>query len=214
MAEFVRARTSEQKALRLEQIKDCAKSQFKKRPYHEITLTTIAQQLGWSRANLYKYTTTKEEIFLLIMADELAHYTQALLSALPSGSALSNETIAEVWGCIANAHRDMFQYGNLLIQVIETNVTVEKLMDFKASYYAGIESMKEQLPVVLSVDENRIQELANSIYHHGVGLAGSCANNPLVQEALKRLGIKSKPLDFKAQMSDFIAMCLAWHQQR
>ena len=40
--------------------------QFAERPYHEITLTTIADELGWSRANLYKYVCTKEEVFLLL----------------------------------------------------------------------------------------------------------------------------------------------------
>lgn len=37
-------------------------------PYTEIAITTIADKLIWSRANLYKYVTIKEEIFLEISA--------------------------------------------------------------------------------------------------------------------------------------------------
>ena len=37
-------------------------------PYTEIAITTITDKLIWSRANLYKYVTTKEEIFLKISA--------------------------------------------------------------------------------------------------------------------------------------------------
>lgn len=37
-------------------------------PYTEIAITTIADKLIWSRANLYKYVTTKEEIFLELSA--------------------------------------------------------------------------------------------------------------------------------------------------
>lgn len=37
-------------------------------PYTEIAITTIADKLIWSHANLYKYVTTKEEIFLEISA--------------------------------------------------------------------------------------------------------------------------------------------------
>lgn len=37
-------------------------------PYTETAITTITDKLIWSRANLYKYVTTKEEIFLEISA--------------------------------------------------------------------------------------------------------------------------------------------------
>ena len=37
-------------------------------PYTEIAITTIADKLIWSRANLYKYVTIKEDIFLEISA--------------------------------------------------------------------------------------------------------------------------------------------------
>ena len=37
-------------------------------PYTETAITTIADKLIWSRANLYKYVTIKEEIFLEISA--------------------------------------------------------------------------------------------------------------------------------------------------
>ncbi len=214
MAEFVRARTSEQKAQRLEQIKEVAKAQFSCRPYHEITLTTIADELGWSRANLYKYITTKEEIFLLIMGDMLAAYMDALLAAFPQGCGFDAQTIAQVWGGIASAHKDMFRYGNLLIQVIETNVTVEKLADFKGGYYQELALMEEQLPNVLGVRKALLPQLVNDVYYHGIGLAGSCHNNPLVKEALKSIGIKPATIDFKGQMTRFVGMCLDWYQKQ
>lgn len=61
MPAFKRARSAEQKQERMREIKRAAADLFATRPYHEITLTTIAEQLSWSRANLYKYVTTKEE---------------------------------------------------------------------------------------------------------------------------------------------------------
>ena len=63
-ADFIRARSDEHKEERLCQIKEATAELFRTAPYAEITLTTIAEKLGWSRANLYKYVTTKEEIFL------------------------------------------------------------------------------------------------------------------------------------------------------
>ena len=68
MADYIRARSDEHKEERLSQIKEATAELFESCPYSEITLTTIAEKLGWSRANLYKYVTTKEEIFLEISA--------------------------------------------------------------------------------------------------------------------------------------------------
>ena len=64
MAEFVRARSDEQKEQRLSEIKQVTRNLFSELSYHEITLAAIAERLGWSRAALYKYVTSKEDIFL------------------------------------------------------------------------------------------------------------------------------------------------------
>lgn len=71
MNDFIRARSSEQKEFRMSEIKNAADMLFKKHPFSDITLTTIAENLGWSRANLYKYVTTKEEIFLAIVEEKM-----------------------------------------------------------------------------------------------------------------------------------------------
>ena len=180
MAEFIRARSPEQKEQRLDEIKGAVRRQFAERPYHEITLTTIAEELGWSRANLYKYVTTKEEIFLLLTADECDAYFEALLAALPEGRKLSPAETADAWAKVADAHQEYFRLGDLLTTIVETNVTVERLMDFKRGYYA----------------------------HVATGLVSSCWNNPLIAEALRRLEIERPETDFRAEMRDFIAMCL------
>ena len=59
MAEFKRARSAEQKCQRMGEIKGAARRQFDARPYHQITLTTIAGELGWARAHPYKYVSTE-----------------------------------------------------------------------------------------------------------------------------------------------------------
>lgn len=88
--DFIRARSSEQKNQRMADIKQATAQLYREFPYHEITLTTIAERLGWSRASLYKYVTTKEEIFLELSADARNAYFGDLLTAfyLPSNSML------------------------------------------------------------------------------------------------------------------------------
>lgn len=208
MADFIRARSAEQKGQRLEEIKGAVRRQFAERSYHEITLTTIADELGWSRANLYKYVSTKEEVFLLIEADECRSYYDALLAAFPEGCGLSPATVAEVWAGIANAHQEYFRLGDLLATIVETNVTLERLVGFKRTYYECVGQMRERLPRVLDMDPGRVEPLLLAIYYHGVGLMGVCQHNPLVAQALDELGIERAPRDFRAEMREFIGMCL------
>lgn len=209
MADFIRARSAEQKEQRLEEIKGAARSQFQTHPYHEITLTTIADELGWSRANLYKYVTTKEEIFLLLAGDECASYFEALLAALPEGCGLAPDVVAEVWAGIANAHQEYFRLGDLLTTIIETNVTVERLARFKSGYYAHVSAMEERLPRILDIRATHVEPLLLAIYYHAVGLVSGCWRNPLVAQALESIGRERRQVDFRVEMRDFIGMCLA-----
>lgn len=208
MAEFIRARSPEQKEQRLDEIKGAVRRQFSERPYHEITLTTIAEELDWSRANLYKYVTTKEEIFLLLTSDECDAYFEALLAALPEGRELSPAETADAWAKVADAHQEYFRLGDLLTTIVETNVTVERLMDFKRGYYAHVDEMREHLPQVIGIEPEHVEPLLLAVYYHATGLVSSCWSNPLIAEALRRLEIERSKTDFRAEMRDFIAMCL------
>lgn len=212
MADYIRARSDEQKAERLEEVKAALDHQFATRPFHEITLTTLADELGWSRTNLYKYVATKEEVFLAVFADKRDAYMDALEAALPAGCGFDNATIASVWAGIACAHRDFFRYGDLLYSVIETNVGYEKLKEFKRRYYENLKPFSAQMAGVLGIAPERVEHFTNTVYHHCVGLAGSCLNNPRVLRALEELGVESAPVDFQAETRDFVAMLLSWYQ--
>ncbi|HIZ19153.1 MAG TPA: TetR family transcriptional regulator [Candidatus Olsenella stercoravium] len=214
MAEFIRARRPEQKEQRLDEIKGTVRRQFAKRPYHEITLTTIAEELGWSRANLYKYVTTKEEIFLLLTADECDAYFEALLAALPEGHEFAPAEAADAWANVAAEHQEYFRLGDLLTTIVETNVTVERLMDFKRGYYAHVAEMREHLPQVIGIAPEHVETLLLAVYYHATGLVSSCWSNPLIAEALRRLEIERPETDFRAEMRDFVSMCLAHYEHQ
>ena len=108
MGGFKRARSAEQKEQRLGEIKCAAAQLFATCPYHEITLTTIAERLSWSRANLYKYVTTKEEIFLELAADERDAYYAALLATFAEASVPADDAAA-AWAEVVVAHQEWFR---------------------------------------------------------------------------------------------------------
>ena len=208
MSEFIRARSDKQKEQRMTEIKQATDTLFAARPYHEITLAAIAEQLGWSRAALYKYVTTKEDIFLEICADKQDAYTADLLAAYPAGSTYSPAVLAEVWTEQLVSHRDYFRYCDLLFTIIETNCTVERLAAFKTRYYAGQDALVERFARTLSADAACIGRLLNAVYYHAVGITGWCQENTLVMQAIDLAGLERRTVDFRDEMRDFIGMCL------
>ena len=209
MSEFIRARSDEQKEQRLSEIKQAARELFQESSYHEITLAAIAERLGWSRAALYKYVTTKEDIFLELCSDAMASYQNDLLTAYPAGSSFSPVVLAEVWCEQVVSHRDYFRYGDLLMTIIETNCALERLAAFKARYYAGQDALTERFSQNLGCDPDRMAQMLYAVYCHAVGVTGWCQENPRVTEAIELAGLERRTVDFRTEMRDFIGMCLA-----
>lgn len=210
MQEYIRARSDDQKEERLNQIKNATAEIFENSPFAEITLTTIAQKLGWSRANLYKYVTTKEEVFLEITKDKMSAYYTSLISAFPQGNNYSAEVIAEVWAGIINAHQDYMRYFAYLNPVIETNVTVDRLAVFKRHYYDLANILCKNISEMLKLTDDEAYKLQLDILFFASSNAASCYKNPLIQEALKQINIQPPKKDFYNDMKDFILMRVKW----
>lgn len=208
MAEFTRARSEEQKNCRMREIKAAADSLFARYPYQEITLTTIAEQLSCTRCNLYKYVTTKEEIYLDLYTDKMHAYFDALMAAFPAGCGYPLPVWAEVWAGILNAHREYLRYGSLLTTIIETNVSVDRLASFKVQYYQCAEAFNARLSGELGISAENAEELSQLVWYQATGRSGSCHSNALVEQALQKAGLTPHHVEFKQAMRDFILMCL------
>ena len=210
MEEYIRARSDEHKEERLSQIKAATEKLFGSVPFNDITLTTIAKELGWSRANLYKYVTTKEEIILEIAGDKMETYYSALLAAFPIGNKFSSPIISEVWAGILNANQDYMRYVSYLNPVIETNVTVERLALFKKKYYDLAYAFRDRLVDMLSITKENAYKIQLDVLFFASSNAISCYKNPLIQKALKKIKITPPPMNFLNDMREFILMRLNW----
>lgn len=209
MPDFIRARSSAQKEQRMAEIKQAADELFHEKSYHEITLKRISERLGWSHAALYKYVSTKEDIFLELCADARGEYVSSLLAAYPSGCSYSHEVLAQVWTEQLNSHRDYLAYSDLLFTIIETNVSAERLAEFKRGYFEETDLLSKRFLENLGIEPDRAGQLFNSVLFHAVSINGWCTENPLVAEAMEIAGLEQRVPDFKEEMRDFIEMCLA-----
>ena len=190
------------------EIKQAADELFHEKSYHEITLKGISERLGWSHAALYKYVGTKEDIFLELCADARGEYVSSLLAAYPSGCSYSHEVLAQVWTEQLNSHRDYLAYSDLLFTIIETNVSAERLAEFKRGYFEEIDLLSKRFHENLGIEPDRAGQLFNSVLFHAVSINGWCTENPLVAEAMGIAGLEQRVPDFKEEMRDFIEMCL------
>ena len=209
MPDFIRARSSAQKEQRMAEIKQAADELFPEKSYHEITLMGISERLGWSHAAHYKYVGTKEDIFLELCADARGEYVSSLLAAYPSGCSYSHEVLAQVWTEQLNSHRDYLAYSDLLFTIIETNVSAERLAEFKRGYFEETDLLSKRFLENLGIEPDRAGQLFNSVLFHAVSINGWCTENPLVAEAMEIAGLEQRVPDFKEEMRDFIEMCLA-----
>ncbi len=127
-----RARQPEQKAVRREAILDAARTLFSKMPYEEISLNGIARKAGISKPNVYRYFSTREEIFLTIFSDEQSKFIEALIARMkrirskdPVGA------ISRAWVEVALQHRVLLDLLPQLSTSMETNSSVEQIVAFK-----------------------------------------------------------------------------------
>lgn len=208
MTDFKRARSDEQKQARMDEVKSVTAELYASKPYHEITLSTIGEKLGWTRANVYKYFSSKEEVFLSLAEDARDKYCADILKAFSKDKGFSREEIAKKWATVANNHRDWAKLGAILVSIVEENVSYEKLKAFKKGYYDQVGIMSEQVAPNIHVPKDSFPEFFATIHYHACGLSGVCEQNPLVQQAVRELGIKRPNYNFKKDIQRFVKMCL------
>jgi AcrR family transcriptional regulator len=147
---FKRARTEEQKEQRIEEILKVTEALFQKNNYEDITLKMIADQLDYTRANLYKYVPSKEAIFLLIFEKQLHRWIEDVLQTFSKSPSQTTYDFADIWAKTMTKYQTMLRIDNLLSSIIENNITFENLIEFKSTiindFYRLIPIVKSNFP--------------------------------------------------------------------
>lgn len=215
MEEFIRARNPEQKKQRLEEIMTATDKLFHEHPYHEVTLTTIAEELHWSRGNLYKYVTTKEEIFLELYAQKQLAFTTELEAAFRGKTGLSDEDFAAIWSDVLGRHQDYLRYHGILATIIETNVTLDSLTAFKKRSFADRQPVFDLLAAQCpGLPEKLVRQLFFALLYQGCGLYTHTHCSELTAKAMAAAGQLVSHDRFEPLFADFMVMCLKYYQKK
>ncbi len=128
---FKRARNKETKEIRFQQIKDKASILFDSMPYHKISISKLGDELNFTRANLYKYITSIEDVFLYILLDEINETIDDLSNHLLGEGTLETKAFVYSWTEIIMRHPRFMKLLSMLYIVIEQNSDLEALVNFK-----------------------------------------------------------------------------------
>ncbi len=200
---FKRAKSDEKKAIRMKYIMDITDQLFHEKTYHEITLSMISKEANFARGGLYKYATSKEDIFLLIFLQKQEAMLQEILISLQS-TEISSASLAHAISQAVFHHQDFLKYFQILTAIIETNVTIERLADFKKQSFAQRGPLLHIICDLCKADEARAMDAYLSIMYHSVYLYDRTSCSSTYRQAMELAGLEITTLDFAAELEKFV----------
>ena len=207
MADYRRARTPERKQERMEAIMAAADGLFARRPYHQITMGTIAEQLGWSRSNLYKYAATQEEIFLALHSKKNRAWLEELAAELESAPLPVGE-FASIWARVTARHSSFLRYQSILVSIIESNVTYERLVAFKRAFAEMVTPVADILARQCRIDDATALDLYLRLLYQAPPLWDHYHFSETTMAALREAGIPKTQGTFEDAYAGFVEMCV------
>lgn len=205
--EWERARKPEQKAVRRDAILQAARELFLELEYDEISLNGIAREAGFSKPNVYRYFSTREEIFLSIFQEEQCRFADALVRRLRRIQAKDPvNAIAKVWVEEAVKHRTWLDLLPQLATSVERNSSVNQILEFKKSGYEHFDKLVETLQELYpALDVAGWVSVTQCVYSMMAGLWAHANPGENVLEAMQHPDLEGRQWDFSAVLKEGIA---------
>lgn len=208
MAKFERARSEEQKEIRIAEILTAAKSLYEKQEFEDITLAAIAKQANFTRSNLYKYFTSREEIFLVIFETDLGNWAEDVQDSL-SGQELSIEEFATLWTATFKRHARLQSLYSYLYLFLEKNSPMDRLVRFKSR--AG-EHFDTLAALLMGIFPGLSRERAIEFLYLQIALMNGIrplsGQTPIQQEAGQKAGFTMPESQGQAYVKDAVIFIL------
>lgn len=155
----IRSTTTDEKEQKREHITECALSLFKQN--HQFpSVDTVAKKAKIAKGTVYLYFSTKEEIFLSILASRFDTFFINLKNGLSAQMPTSKEMLAN--SLVAEFSKDpvLLELAAIGPSVLEVNVSEEKLRIFKTSLAMKLDHMANAIsPLFAPMKIERIRKL-------------------------------------------------------
>ncbi|WP_293722907.1 TetR family transcriptional regulator [Phascolarctobacterium succinatutens] len=152
---FLRAHGEEQKQERVQQIIDATIKLYDEIGYDKITFSKIALYVNFSRINLYNYFSCKEDIFLLILMQEIRQMV-ADAEATFTGPFNDRDIFCHQWAEMLLRHQRMLSIFSITNTIILAGASDKQHKAFRQNMYADYCKLAEVAKVALpKLDEKK-----------------------------------------------------------
>lgn len=174
-----RARTNFQKTDRRSDILLAARQCITESGFDGVTMNRLAQSAGLAKGTLYLYFETKEELFALLMAEELERFTEAILSKLDDDNALIDAMVFQ-----ANDNALFLPILARLTTIIEKNLSCDALVSFKRIALGQVTMISEGFVRSRNINSADATELTLALFSALQGAAQYCIMPSIDLESL------------------------------
>ena len=130
---------------RKEEIISACKTLYRDMSFKEITIKQIAEYTSFSRASIYNYFETKEEIFLAILQEEYELWVADLQDITDSNDSMTKEDIAKALASSLEKRKLLLKLMSMNHYDMEDNSREERLVEFKVAYGASLKAVEQML---------------------------------------------------------------------
>ena len=192
-----RARKPNQKAERVSAILESAAALFDEKELTSISMRDLAQGAGLSKASLYSYFKTKEEVFATLFLRESEVWFELFETRLEELQSPSSERVAEILTGILQERQRFCRLTVILASVLERNMSTEFIREFKTELSTNLQQV---VAVLQAVSPGMTAESGIAfLYQHQSLIAGLWPlthPSPEVAEVLAREEFQGIQVDF------------------
>lgn len=162
---FLRAHGEEQKKQRVQQIINATAALYDEIGYDKITFSKIAPRLDFSRINLYNYFSCKEDIFLLLLMQEIKMMVADAQNSFTAAYADIN-VFCRQWAEMLLRHQRLLSIFSITNTIILAGATDAQHKAFRQEMYVEYCKLAQvaqvALPALSNEDAIRFIDLENS----------------------------------------------------
>lgn len=175
---------------RKEEIINACKALYKELSFKEITIMKIADATTFSRASIYNYFETKEEIFLAILQKEYELWVNQLNSVTDSNESMTKDEIAKALADTLAQRKLLLKLLSMNLYDMEENSREERLCEFKVAYGNSLKAVDQLLRKFChDMDEAARREFLYSFFPFIYGIYPYTVVTEKQKNAMKIAGI-------------------------
>ena len=207
---WTRARRPEQKQQRRMDLLTAAADLFRERGFDGVPLSEIAAAAGMSKAAVYRYFDSKEQIFLEILVEDYRSWTTRLERALaPLAGSNDPDAVAAVMVATTGEHPRLAALSSIVAGVLEHNVTMDNLVAVKT---ASLElSLRVANALHTAIPKLSAEDLGDFLHLFVVlsnGLWPEANPSPVVREVVSRPEFRHMRVDFLRDLERAVSVML------